>query len=76
VARLRSASENLERSLHKVAEELYKTTQAAGGAAEAGAAAGAGAAGGSTSGGSTPGKKPGDVIDAEYVDVDENKRPN
>jgi molecular chaperone DnaK len=76
VARLRSASENLERSLHKVAEELYKTTQAAGGAAEAGAAAGAGAASGSTSGGSTPGKKPGDVIDAEYVDVDENKRPN
>jgi molecular chaperone DnaK len=77
VARLRSASENLERSLHKVAEELYKTTQAAGGAAEAGAAAGAGAAGGSTSGGSAPaGKKPGDVIDAEYVDVDENKRPN
>jgi molecular chaperone DnaK len=76
VARLRSASENLERSLHKVAEELYKTTQAAGGAAEAGAAAGAGAAGGSTSSGSTPGKKPGDVIDAEYVDVDENKRPN
>jgi molecular chaperone DnaK len=76
VARLRSASENLERSLHKVAEELYKTTQAAGGAAQAGAAAGAGAAGGSSSGGSTPGKKPGDVIDAEYVDVDENKRPN
>ncbi|HEY6265017.1 MAG TPA: molecular chaperone DnaK [Candidatus Acidoferrum sp.] len=76
VARLRSASENLERSLHKVAEELYKTTPAAGGAAEAGAAAGAGAAGGSTSGESTPGKKPGDVIDAEYVDVDENKRPN
>jgi molecular chaperone DnaK len=77
VARLRSASENLERSLHKVAEELYKTTQAAGGAEQAGAAAGAGAAGGSTSGGSAPaGKKPGDVIDAEYVDVDENKRPN
>jgi molecular chaperone DnaK len=77
VARLRSATENVERSLHKIAEELYKTTQAAGGAEAAGAAgAGAGAAGGSTSGGSSQEKKPGDVIDAEYVDVDENKRPN
>jgi molecular chaperone DnaK len=75
VARLRSATENLERSLHKVAEELYKTTQAAG-AAQAGAA-GAGAGGGSSAGSSgAQEKKPGDVIDAEYVDVDESKRPN
>ena len=44
VARLRSATENLERSLHKMAEELYKSTQAAGGAEQAGAA-GAGAPG-------------------------------
>src|SRR5450432_2973130 len=72
VARLRSATENLERSLHKVAEELYKTTQAAGGAEQAGAAgAGAGAAGAGPAGGA-PSGKPGDVIDAEYVDVDEN----
>jgi molecular chaperone DnaK len=78
VARLRSATENVERSLHKIAEELYKTTQAAGGAEQAGAAgAGAGpSGGGATSGGGAPGKKPGDVIDAEYVDVDESKRPN
>jgi molecular chaperone DnaK len=83
VARLRSATENLERSLHKVAEELYKSTQAAGGAEQAGAAgAGAGAPGGAPgagAGGATGGAqggKPGDVIDAEYVDVDENKRPN
>src|SRR3982074_807448 len=79
VARLRSATENIERSLHRVAEELYKSTQAAGGVEQSGAAgAGAGAAGGS--GGSGAGgaqeKKPGDVIDAEYVDVDESKRPN
>jgi len=39
----------------------------------AGAAAGAGSA---SSGGGAPSNKPGDVIDAEYVDVDENKRPN
>jgi molecular chaperone DnaK len=79
VARLRSATENLERSLHKIAEDLYKSTQAAGGAEQAGAAAGAGAgAAGSGAGpaGGAPGGKPGDVIDAEYVDVDENKRPN
>jgi molecular chaperone DnaK len=76
VARLRSATENLERSLHKVAEELYKTTQAAG-AAQAGAAgAGSGASSGSTSSGGAQDKKPGEVIDAEYVDVDESKRPN
>jgi len=30
VPRLRAAKENVERSLHKIAEELYKTTQAAG----------------------------------------------
>jgi len=78
VPRLRAAKENVERALHKIAEELYKSTQAAGAAGQAGAAAGAGAAGGSSSAG--PGgaqeKKPGDVIDAEYVDVDESKRPN
>jgi hypothetical protein len=80
-ARLRSATENIERQLHKVAEVLYKANQAAG-AEQAGAAgAGAGPSGGSSAGGSgTSGsqqqKKPDDVIDAEYVDVDESKRPN
>ena len=74
MARLRAATENVERSLHKIAEELYKTTQAAG---QAGAAAGAGAGGSSSAGSSgAQEKKPGDVIDAEYVDVDETKRPN
>jgi len=77
VARLRSAKENVERSLHKIAEDLYKTAQAAGSAGQAGAAAGAGAGGGSSAGsGGAQDKKPGDVIDAEYVDVDESKRPN
>jgi molecular chaperone DnaK len=75
VPRLRAAKENVERSLHKIAEELYKATQAAG-AAQAGAAQ-AGAGGNSSAGSSGAAeKKPGDVIDAEYVDVDESKRPN
>jgi molecular chaperone DnaK len=77
-ARLRSATENLEGQLQKVAEVLYRATQAAG-AAQAGAA-GAGAGGGTGSGpaggGAQQQKKPDDVIDAEYVDVDESKRPN
>jgi molecular chaperone DnaK len=76
-ARLRSATENLEKSLHKIAEVLYKANEAAG--AQQAASAGAGASGGhagSTSGGTAQDKKPGDVIDAEYVDVDESKRPN
>jgi molecular chaperone DnaK len=79
VARLRTAKENMERSLHKIAEELYKTQQAAGAAGQAGAAsAGAGAApGGNAAGGAaSQGGKPADVIDAEYVDVDESKKPN
>jgi molecular chaperone DnaK len=75
VAQLRSATEGVEKTLHKMAEELYKKTQAAGGA-QAGAA-GAGSAPGSSGGGSSQqGGKPGDVIDAEYVDVDDDKKPN
>ena len=77
VPRLRAAKENVERSLHKIAEELYKTTQAAGAAAGQAGASGAGPAGSSSAGsGGAQEKKPGDVIDAEYVDVDESKRPN
>ncbi|HTQ62898.1 MAG TPA: molecular chaperone DnaK [Candidatus Solibacter sp.] len=76
-ARLRSAAENLEKSLHKIAEILYKANQAQPGAEQAaGASAGAGASGGSGSTSGAQDKKPGDVIDAEYVDVDDTKRPN
>jgi molecular chaperone DnaK len=80
-ARLRTATENIERQLQKVAEVLYRASQSAGAAAGAAGAAGAGAGAGA---GGAPGaggqqqqqKKPDDVIDAEYVDVDESKRPN
>ncbi|MFI5094259.1 MAG: molecular chaperone DnaK [Candidatus Acidiferrales bacterium] len=77
-ARLRSATENLEKSLHKIAEILYKANEAASAqqAGAASAAAGASGAPGSTSSSGSQDKKPGDVIDAEYVDVDETKRPN
>ena len=72
-ARLRSATESVERALHKIAEQLYKQ-QSASQAGAAGAGAGGASSAGSSSGGHE--KKPGDVIDAEYVDVDETKRPN
>jgi molecular chaperone DnaK len=77
-ARLRSATENLEKSLHKIAEILYKANEAAGTQQAGAASAGAGASGGagSSSSSAPQDKKPGDVIDAEYVDVDETKRPN
>jgi molecular chaperone DnaK len=74
VPRLRSAAENVEKSLHKMAEELYKKSQAAGQQADAAGAGATGTSSGSTSSGG--GQKPGDVIDAEYVDVDDNKKPN
>jgi molecular chaperone DnaK len=74
-ARLRSATENVERAMHKVAEELYKTQQAAGAAAGSAAGGGSSSGSGSSSGGQEQ-KKPGDVIDAEYVDVDDGKKPN
>jgi molecular chaperone DnaK len=71
-----SATQQLERASHTVAETLYKTAQATG--AQAGAPGssdgGAGTPGGPTSGSSAP--PPGEVIDAEYVDVDESKKPN
>ncbi|MGH9847661.1 MAG: molecular chaperone DnaK, partial [Blastocatellia bacterium] len=57
--------ENLTRASHRIAESLYQ--QQPGGAATdaAGAGAASGAAGGASGGD--------DVIDAEYIDVDENK---
>ena len=61
--------DKLTRATHKIAEALYQQQQPSGDAAQA-AAAGAGAEGGAA--GAT-GKGPDDVIDAEYIDVDENK---
>lgn len=75
VDRLNSAAEELTRASHKLAEAMYKA-QAASGAAGTGGAGGPGQAG--PQGTSTDGTKPGqgDVVDAEYVDVDESKKPN
>jgi molecular chaperone DnaK len=71
---IQSATVQLESASHKLAEVLYKTAQAAGAPGGPGPS-GDGASSGAPSGG--PGKAPeGEVIDAEYVDVDESKKPN
>ena len=73
---IQSATRDLEKASHKLAEVLYQTAQASG--AQAGAAGstdgGPGAQGGPKAG---PCARPeGEVIDAEFVDVDETKKPN
>jgi molecular chaperone DnaK len=72
--KLNAASENLTKALHRIGESLYKAQQAAG------AASGAGGGSQGHSGGGQAGSPPtggqGDVVDAEFVDVDESKKPN
>jgi molecular chaperone DnaK len=72
VERLNNAFSALQTASHKLAEALYQQQSQGGSAAggEQANAAGAGASG--TTGGSTGGGDD-NVIDAEYVDVDENK---
>jgi len=74
VSKLNEASDSLTKALHRIGETLYKAQQAAG------AASGAGGASAGSAGGGQPGQGPsagqGDVVDAEFVDVDESKKPN
>jgi molecular chaperone DnaK len=75
---IETAVKELDRVSHKLAEHLYQKTGAdsgqgaAGGPGGSGGPAGGGEAG-AHSGAAASGAK-GDVIDAEYVDVDESKR--
>jgi molecular chaperone DnaK len=64
VDKINSATDTLMRASHRVAEVLYRS----GGAASAGAGSAGAEAGGA--------KPAGDVIDAEFVDVDDSKKPN
>ncbi len=67
--RMNDAFNNLQTASHKLAEALYQSQgSAAGTPDEQAAAAGAGAPGSTQTGGGED-----NVIDAEYVDVDENK---
>ena len=69
--RINAATEALTRASHRIAEAMYKAGAAAGTPGGQGAP---GAPGAGTEG--AAGEKKEDVIDAEYVDVDESKRPN
>jgi molecular chaperone DnaK len=70
--RLNAAAESLTKASHHIAETMYKAQQSAAGAAGAGAP---GATGGSSTGSASSGGQ-GDVVDAEFVDVDDTKKPN
>jgi len=74
--KLNAAAEALTKASHRIAETLYKAQQSAAGAAGAAGAgpAGGGHAGSGSGAGSSSGQ--GDVVDAEFVDVDDSKKPN
>jgi hypothetical protein len=74
---MRSTGEQIERATHRIAEAMYKTNAAAQGAPSGGSGQ-PGPQGGGSGGndGAKPGPAQGDVIDAEYVDVEEGKKPN
>ena len=64
VDRINAATESLVEASHKIAEVLYQS------------AAAAGTAGGARPGAGAPPPPQGEVIEGEYVDVDEKKKPN
>ncbi|PYU23286.1 MAG: molecular chaperone DnaK [Acidobacteria bacterium] len=72
---IQSAIKDLESVSHKLAEVLYRASAAAGASGGQGTP---GAAPGARQGEGPVGQKrgEGEVIDAEYVDVDESKKPN
>jgi len=72
--RMNEAFNNLQTASHKLAEALYQQTAQTAGGEQASAAGASSSGGGQTSGGASGGGGGDDnVIDAEYVDVDENK---
>ncbi|MFZ0036435.1 MAG: molecular chaperone DnaK [Candidatus Acidiferrales bacterium] len=75
VERINATVEELTKASHRVAEALYKTQNAAGGGA-AGPAGGPGGAQPGPTDGASGGQGQGDVVDAEFVDVDDSKKPN
>jgi molecular chaperone DnaK len=72
--RLNAATESLTKTSHGIAESLYKAQQSAAGAPSSAGGPGAHGGGSGDGGGHAPGQS--DVVDAEFVDVDESKKPN
>jgi molecular chaperone DnaK len=73
--RLNAAAENLTKASHRIAETMYKAQQSAS-AAGAGAAGAQGSQGAASGDGKSASSGQGDVVDAEFVDVDDSKKPN
>ena len=71
---INQAVEKLTASAHKLAEAMYKATGAGPAGEQPGAQASSAPEG--DAGGDSKGKAEGDVIDAEYVDVEDKKKPN
>ncbi|MFZ0521073.1 MAG: molecular chaperone DnaK [Candidatus Acidiferrales bacterium] len=74
--KLNAAADSLTKASHNIAATMYKQQQAAGAAAggATGGAEGSSHQGGGSSGPASGGQ--GDVVDAEFVDVDDSKKPN
>jgi molecular chaperone DnaK len=73
VEKINQATSKLETASHKLAEAMYKASSQQGGQ-QGGQASGAGQAGGSTDGNKASDSKPKDnVVDAEFVDVEDKK---
>ncbi|MGD0402768.1 MAG: molecular chaperone DnaK [Candidatus Acidiferrales bacterium] len=73
--RLNAAAENLTKASHRIAETMYKAQQSAS-AAGAGAHGAPGSQGAASGDGKSASSGQGDVVDAEFVDVDDSKKPN
>jgi molecular chaperone DnaK len=75
VDKLNAAAETLTKASHRIAETMYKAQQSAASAAGAGSAGAPGGQGQSSGDGKSSSGQ-GDVVDAEFVDVDDSKKPN
>ncbi len=73
VSQLKSANEKLTQASHKLAEVLYKANAAQAASGPAPGSSSDQSSTGSTAGPGGGAKKEGEVIDAEYVDMDEKK---
>ena len=76
--KLNGALEKLTKAAHKIGEAMYKAQAAAGASGAGGATNGGGGPGAASSGaeGGNAAGGQGDVVDAEFVDVDDSKKPN
>ena len=76
VEKMNAAVDELTKASHKLAEALYRAQAASGAAAGQGGTGQPGGAGQGSSTDGNPKQGQGEVVDAEYVDVDDSKKPN